>query len=76
MSTPNVIIQEEMSGAVSWYDEVVTWPIERKPGRWDLPELPGLGVTVNEDIIAKHPFQQEVLHARNAVMADGTVVDW
>ena len=33
--TPNFIIQEEMSGAVPWYDEVVTWPIERKPGRWD-----------------------------------------
>ena len=37
ISTPNVIIQEEMSGAVAWYDDVVTWPIERKPGRWDVP---------------------------------------
>jgi galactonate dehydratase len=76
ISTPNVIIQEEMSGAVGWYDDVVTWPIERKPGRWDAPDLPGLGVTVNDDIIARHPFKQEVLHARNAVMPDGTVVDW
>ena len=76
ISTPNVIIQEEMSGAVAWYDDVVTWPITRRPGRWDAPEMPGLGVTVNEDVIAKHPFKQEVLHARNAVMPDGTVVDW
>ncbi|MFD2055946.1 galactonate dehydratase [Mesorhizobium calcicola] len=76
ISTPNVIIQEEMSGAVAWYDDVVTWPIDRKPGRWDVPDLPGLGVTVNEDVIARHPFKQEVLHARNAVMPDGTVVDW
>ena len=59
-----------------WYDEVVSWPIERKAGRWELPEQPGLGVTVNEEVIAKHPFQQEMLHTRNAVMADGTIVDW
>ena len=61
-----------MSGAVPWYDEVVTGRSTRRPGRWDLPELPGLGVEVNEAVIASHPFQQEILHARNAVMPDGT----
>lgn len=76
IATPNVVIQEEMSGAVAWYGEVVQWPIERKPGRWDVPEKPGLGIEVDEKVIAKHPFQQEVLHARNAVMPDGTIVDW
>tara|TARA_R110000751_G_scaffold307401_1_gene428562 strand:- start:140562 stop:141692 length:1131 start_codon:yes stop_codon:yes gene_type:complete len=76
ISTPNHFIQEEMSGAVAWYDDVVQWPIARQPGRWALPEKPGLGLEVNEDVIAKHPFKQEVLHARNAVMPDGTAVDW
>jgi galactonate dehydratase len=76
ISTPNLIIQEEMSGAVPWYDAVVAWPINRKPGRWDLPEKPGLGIEVNEAEIAKHPFEQEVLHATNAVLPDGTIVDW
>jgi len=76
IATPNVIIQEEMSGAVPWYGEVVQWPIERKPGRWDVPEKPGLGIEVNEAVIAEHPFLQEVLHARNAVMPDGTIADW
>jgi galactonate dehydratase len=76
VSTPNVVIQEEMSGAVPWYDDVVAWPILRKPGRWDVPTKPGLGLEVDEAVIAGHPFQQEVLHARNAVLADGTVVDW
>jgi galactonate dehydratase len=76
ISTPNVVIQEEMSGAVPWYDDVVAWPIVRKPGRWDVPTKPGLGLEVDEAVIASHPFQQEVLHARNAVLADGTVVDW
>ncbi len=76
LSTPNFVIQEEMVGAVPWYDDVVTWPIERTPGRWGLPEKPGLGVEVNLAEVAAHPFAQEVLHARNAVLPDGTVVDW
>jgi len=76
ISTPNFIIQEEMSGAVPWYDDVVTWPIERKAGLWGLPEKPGLGIEVNEVEIAKHPFKQEILHATHAVLSDGTIVDW
>lgn len=76
ISTPNVIIQEEMSGAVPWYDDVVTWPILRRPGCWDLPTRPGLGIEVDEAVIAAHPFAPEILHTRHAVMADGTVVDW
>lgn len=76
ISTHNVIIQEEMSGAVPWYGEVVKWPIERQPGRWDKPMLPGLGIEVDERAIATHPFKPDILHARGAVMADGAVVDW
>jgi len=76
ISTPNFIIQEEMSGAVPWYDNVVEWPIMRRPGYWEVPQKPGLGIDVNEKEIAKHPFEQEILHAANAVLADGTVVDW
>ena len=76
ISTHNVIIQEEMSGAVPWYGEVVDWPIERRPGRWDKPALPGLGIEVNEKVIEAHPFVPDILHARGAVLGDGTVVDW
>ena len=76
IATPNFIIQEEMSGAVPWYDDVVTWSATRRPGRWDLPQGPGLGVTINEAEVARHPFRQEILHARHAVLPDGTVVDW
>jgi galactonate dehydratase len=76
VSTPNVIIQEEMSGAVPWYGDVVQWPIERKAGRWDVPHKPGLGVEVDEKVIDAHPFAPDILHPRAAVMADGTIVDW
>jgi galactonate dehydratase len=31
---------------------------------------------VDERIAAGHPFQPEVFHTTNAVLADGTIVDW
>jgi len=76
IATPNFVIQEEMSGAVPWYWEVVESPIRMREGAWEVPEAPGLGVEVDERVVEAHPFAQEVLHATNAVLADGTVVDW
>lgn len=76
IATPNVIIQEEMSGAVPWYDEVVSTPLRRVGNSWLLPTQPGLGVEVNETEAAKHPYTPELMHTRNAVLDDGTIVDW
>ena len=76
VSTPNFVIQEEMSGAVPWYDDVVTVPMKRTGNAWAVPEAPGLGVEVNEREAAKHPFKQEVIHTASALLPDGTVVDW
>ena len=76
VSTPNFVIQEEMSGAVPWYDDVVRVPMQRTGNSWAVPNSPGLGVEINEKEAAKHPFEQEVIHTCNAVLDDGTVVDW
>jgi len=76
VSTPNHMIQEEMVGAVPWYFDVVQGPIRMVDGHWQVPEAPGLGVEVDEAVAARHPFKQEVLHATNAVLDDGTIVDW
>ena len=76
VSTPNHVIQEEMVGAVPWYFDVVDGPIRMVDGHWQVPEKPGLGIEVDEAVAAKHPFAQEVMHATNAVMEDGTIVDW
>ncbi len=76
VATPNFVIQEEMTGAVPWYFEVVQGPIRMVDGAWQVPEAPGLGVEVDEKAAAAHPFAQEIMHATNAVLADGTVVDW
>ncbi len=76
VATPNHVIQEEMVGAVPWYGEVVRGPIRMVDGSWQVPDAPGLGIEVDEAACARHPFRQEVLHTTNAVLDDGTIVDW
>jgi galactonate dehydratase len=76
VATPNFVIQEEMVGAVPWYGDIVAGPIRMREGCWQLPEAPGLGIEVDERVAAKHPFKQEPFTSREAVLADGTVVDW
>jgi galactonate dehydratase len=76
VATPNFVIQEEMSGAVPWYDEVVTTPMTRTGSDWAVPDGPGLGVEINEAAAARHPFRPEVMHTQGAVLPDGTIVDW
>jgi len=76
VSTPNHVIQEEMVGAVPWYFDVVQGPIRMVDGFWQVPDAPGLGITVNEAECLKHPFAPETIHTQNAVLDDGTVVDW
>jgi len=76
IATPNVVIQEEMVGAVPWYDEVVQGPIRMVDGAWQIPEAPGLGIEVDERVAAKHPFKQEIIPTGEAVLSDGTIVDW
>jgi galactonate dehydratase len=76
VATPNFVIQEEMTGAVPWYFEVVQGPIRREGSAWAVPEAPGLGVEVDLKVAARHPFEQEPFPTRDAVMPDGTVVDW
>jgi len=76
VSTPNHVIQEEMVGAVPWYFDVVQGPIRMVDGFWQVPEAPGLGIEVNEKACAQHPFAPEIYHTTNAVLDDGTIVDW
>ncbi len=75
-ATPNYLICEAVHQDVPWRDEIVNWgfTVEKK-GRIVRPSSrPGLGVEINEDAIAKHPFEQEV--PRRSYAPDGSVVDW
>jgi galactonate dehydratase len=70
------VIQEEMVGAVPWYFDVVHGPIEMVEGFWQVPTAPGLGIEVDMKECARHPFEPEAPHTVNAVLDDGTIVDW
>ncbi|HEY3624484.1 MAG TPA: galactonate dehydratase [Roseiarcus sp.] len=76
VSTSNHVIQEEMVGAVPWYFDVVHGPIEMVEGFWQVPTAPGLGIEVDMAECARHPFAPEAPHTVNAVLDDGTIVDW
>ena len=77
VATQNFIIQEEMIGAVPWFADVVNTPIRRQGSYWQIPELPGLGVSLNEKSAAAHPFTQEPTTVMtDAILLDGTIVDW
>jgi galactonate dehydratase len=75
LSTPNFLIQEDMLADVPWRWEVVESSLQTEKGYWLPCDEPGLGVKVNEQAAARHPFQQETL--QSAVYApDGAVLDW
>jgi galactonate dehydratase len=76
VATTNFVIQEEMSGAVPWFHEVLRGLPVLRDGHWSVPELPGLGIEIDEAVAARHPYQPEVQSAADAVLPDGTVVDW
>lgn len=75
-ATPSYIICESVHNDVPWRQDVVSesFTVEKK-GRLVRPSnRPGLGIEINEQEIAKHPFQQEVL--QRSFAADGAVTDW
>lgn len=75
-ATPSYIICESVHNDVPWREDIVTesFTVE-KTGRIVRPSArPGLGIEINEEAIAKHPFEQEVL--QRSFAADGAVTDW
>jgi galactonate dehydratase len=75
-SQPSYVICETVTSDVPWRADVVEegFTIEPK-GRIVRPNTrPGLGISINESEVKKHPFQQEVL--QRVFYADGSVGDW
>lgn len=75
-STPNFLIQEDMLTDVEWRGEVVRQTLDHEHGYWLKPEAPGLGVEVDEEAAARHPYRVEVHHPSIARAADGAILDW
>jgi galactonate dehydratase len=71
--TPNFLIQEAIRADVPWRDAVATPP--RIVDSHALPYAgPGLGIEVDEEEAARHPFAQEEL--LRFWHDDGSVADW
>lgn len=73
-TTPNFLIQEIMRSDVPWREEVVTAVPRIVDGHTTLPDRPGLGVEVDEDAAARHPYSPEI--QLQTMLADGSVGDW
>ena len=75
-SQPSYIICESVHDDVPWRQDIVQEGFSIEPqGRIVRPNtLPGLGITINEDEVRKHPFQQEI--PQRVFYQDGSVGDW
>lgn len=75
-SQPSYIICETVHADVPWRQDVVDegFTVEKK-GRLVHPNTrPGIGITINEKAVKKHPFQQEI--AQRVFYPDGSIGDW
>jgi galactonate dehydratase len=75
-SQPSYLICESVHQDVPWRGDVVKegFSIDEKTRTVRPNTLPGLGITINEAEVRKHPFQQEVL--QRVFYHDGSVGDW
>lgn len=73
-ATPNFVIQETWRADVPWRFDVLSESLDFANGRAKLPTKPGLGIEVDEEAAAKHPFAQEPL--MRYFHEDGSVADW
>lgn len=75
-SQPSYIICETVHADVPWRQDVVQegFTVERQ-GRIVRPNTrPGLGITINEAEVKRHPFEQEIPQV--VFYPDGSVGDW
>ena len=75
-ATPSYVICEAVSADVPWRGEVVQEGFTvHEDGRYVTPsERPGLGVEIDLDAVARHPFRQEI--PQGVSYPDGAVGDW
>ena len=62
---PNFFRQEYMFKDVPWRDECLSHPLPIVNGHFELPDRPGLGFDVNEDVLRAHPGFRTQPEGRN-----------
>jgi galactonate dehydratase len=73
---PSYIICESVHNDVPWRDEIVQegFRVDKSTRTVSPNTLPGLGISIDEDEVRKHPFEQELL--QRVFHRDGSVGDW
>ena len=59
--SPNFLIQESIENFTGFHAEILKEPIQWQDGYIIPPTKPGLGVELNEEVAAKHPYTGKVL---------------
>jgi galactonate dehydratase len=68
--TPNFFIHETMAVDVAWRKEICNEQVHFAQGRMSIPDGPGLGIELNEEAIALHPYQARDLRHYNGTLTD------
>lgn len=74
LTLPNFLVQEVMRSDVPWREDVVWGSPEILNGYVLPPTEVGIGLSINEDEVAKHPFRESV--PTQWFHDDGSVADW
>ncbi|MAZ03064.1 MAG: isomerase [Sneathiella sp.] len=69
--TPNFLIQESINTMGDFHAEILKEPIQWEDGYIIPPTKPGLGIELDEEVIARHPFTGDQLHLE---MVDDPVI--
>ena len=59
---PNFLILESIRKWDGFYADILTTPVEWEDGHVIVPDRPGLGVELNEDLARAHPWEGDALH--------------
>ncbi len=69
-STPNFHLLETMAVDVPWRKDICNEKVSFVNGLMTIPELPGLGIDLNEDAIAEHPYEKRDLRHYRGDLTD------
>ena len=58
VTLPNFINMEFIDPDVFWRDEVIDEPLRLRDGRLELNDKPGWGVDINEEVLARYPYER------------------
>ncbi|MHB8901230.1 MAG: galactonate dehydratase, partial [Thermoguttaceae bacterium] len=69
-STPNFCLLETMATDIPWRKDLTTEKLVFKDGYFEIPDGPGLGIELNEEAFAAHPYEARPLRHYRGDLTD------